>query len=202
MFSSSSRSSSTVRNVRRTITNHNNHNSLNEPPVEFRALSRGPAFREPDTSRENPVLTAFDNFDHHNENPNLRHLHNNHNELTIETSSRIARPATRANGRNNNNIVTNDRKPPNPIRSVPRAIEPPRNEPRNAPAISRSNDLPDLPVRVNGNIRVNNGPSPPPSQPLPPSGNNPNADLLSNATVTIDSKCLDCICFGRYELIR
>ena len=131
------------------------------------------------------MLTAFDNFDHHDnhgENPALRNLHSNHNELTIETSSRIARPATRPLNRNNNNLVTNDRKPPNPIRA--RASELPRNEPRNelrnepvrSAEPARSNDLP-----ANGNARRN----------VQPANN-----LLSNATVTIDSKCLDCICYG------
>ena len=216
MFSSSSRSSSTVRNdVRRTISSHNSHNSLNEPgsPTDFRPLSRGPAFR--DGALDNPVLTAFDNFDHHdnlngNLNENLRNLHNNHNELTIETSSRIARPVARnVANRNNNNFVTNDRKPLNAVRPLPRINELPRNELRNEPRneprnelrnepirgepAARSNDLPDGPVRVptvNGNVRRNNvQPSASPNNPI-------STNLLSNATVTIDSKCLDCICYG------
>ena len=139
----------------------------------------------------NRIPTAFDNFDslnrnhnhhdfnaHHNLNNN--HNFNNHNELTIETS-RVARPAVRTNV-NRNHFASSNRKPLSSIRPSP-----PRSNDQPIINFPNANDTPDGPVRVitvNGNVRQPNS--------LPS-----NDHLkLSNATVTIDSKCLDCICYG------
>ena len=193
VFSSSS-SSSSVRNVRRTVSNDPNHNVLNNERNNDLRFNRN-TFKELDnlhnSLHSNLRASTFDNFDnfnhpHTNANPNnnLHNLHNNNpNELTIETT-RIARPAI--SNRNNNNLISNNRKP---LNSINRSTNSPR--PGELP---RNSDLSENSVRV---INNRDQPIQPNYNPNPTNNNNLSPELkLSNATVNIDGKCLDCICYG------
>lgn len=198
IFTSSS-SSSSIRNVRRTFSTEpiNHLNALHERTPDLRDFSRN-TFKELENIENNrhnlPASHAFDNFDTLNHNPSNhnpgnhdlgdRNLNNNnvnnHNEL-IETSNRVVRPhrqSVRAvNAINRNNNFINNRKPLNPIRPI---IPPRINDQPNV------NDLPDN-TRPSVNVR---------SREEPISSVAINNSKYSNATVTIESKCLDCICYG------
>lgn len=176
-FSSSS-SSTTIRNVRRTITNSNS----NEANTDLRSFNRN-TFKELDNLHSNNRLpTAFDNFDslnanrnhnfnHHHNNPNnpninpnfnsnLRNLNNDHSELTIETSSRVTRPIqSNPSIRTyavNNNFSNVNRNPLTSIKPIPNRINGPPTIPGNNELLDNSARI----VTVNANVRnVRNQPN-------------------------------------------